>query len=83
MSWCSFRKTDDVAQNGMSAISYYQWKVNKFRLPSDGIIGNQIVPIDLQNAKLCLHVKCLHSPHPGKTTHWPHPSLIQLWITAV
>jgi len=30
-------KTDDVAQNGLSVISYDQWKVNKFRLLSDGI----------------------------------------------
>jgi len=38
-------------KNGMSAISYDQWKVNKYRLFSDaGSIGNKIVPIDLQNA---------------------------------
>ena len=30
MSRCFFRKTDDAAQNGMSAISCDQWKVNKY-----------------------------------------------------
>jgi len=38
MSRCFFKKADDVAQNCMSAISDDQWKVNKLRLLSDGII---------------------------------------------
>jgi len=39
MSRCFFLKTDDVAPNGMSAINYDQWKVNKFCLLSHGIIS--------------------------------------------
>jgi len=52
---------DDVAQNGMYVISYDQWKVNKFCLLSDGIIGNKILAIDLQNATLCHHMKRLQT----------------------
>jgi len=37
----------------------YLWKVNEFCQLSDGITDNLIIPIDLQNATLCLRMKCL------------------------
>jgi len=47
---------------------YDQWKVNKFCLLSGEIIGNKIVPADLQDATLCVASVFMLAGHTAEWT---------------